>query len=166
MKRRGGDPNWVYDFGTWALFAGIAGARLWEVAFAWDYYGANPTKIVAVWEGGLSIQGAILGGLIAGFVFVRRRGLPFWESADAGAPGILFLLLRMRSHPQRPGTIFLAYVVLYSLGRFALEFLRGDSLRFLGLKAAQVTSLAAIALALFIWQRPRHRPGAAIPAGR
>lgn len=44
----------------------LIGARLYFVAFHWDYYGSHFIDIFKVWEGGLAIHG----GLIAGFIFV------------------------------------------------------------------------------------------------
>jgi phosphatidylglycerol:prolipoprotein diacylglycerol transferase len=44
----------------WAVVAGLIGARLYEVAFNWDYYGRYPAKIIAVWEGGLAMHGGLI----------------------------------------------------------------------------------------------------------
>jgi hypothetical protein len=50
----------------WAVIAGLIGARLYEVAFNWDYYGRYPWKIPAVWEGGLAMHGGIIVGFLTG----------------------------------------------------------------------------------------------------
>lgn len=42
----------------------MIGARLYFVAFHWDYYSHNLIEILKVWEGGLAIHGGILAGLI------------------------------------------------------------------------------------------------------
>jgi len=74
----------------WCLLAGIVGARFWQVFFFdWPYYSAHPGQIVAVWHGGLSIQGGVAGALVAAIIYVRKHGLPFWELADLAAPGLI-----------------------------------------------------------------------------
>ena len=53
-----------YDAVIWAIPLGILGARLYYVAFTLDYYIANPSKILAIWEGGLAIYGGIIAGVL------------------------------------------------------------------------------------------------------
>jgi phosphatidylglycerol---prolipoprotein diacylglyceryl transferase len=72
----------------WAVIAGLIGARLYEVAFNWDYYGRNPAKIIAVWEGGLAIHGGLILGPLVGVWLARRWRLPILKSLDVVAPGI------------------------------------------------------------------------------
>jgi len=79
----------VFDFCFWAVLAGLLGSRLWEVVFTWQDYRANPLSILAIWQGGLSIQGGILGGVIAGYVWTRKEKIPFWTFADLVVPGLL-----------------------------------------------------------------------------
>jgi phosphatidylglycerol:prolipoprotein diacylglycerol transferase len=40
-------------------------------------------EIIAVWHGGMSFHGGLLGAVIAGVLYCRRRGLPVWDVADA-----------------------------------------------------------------------------------
>lgn len=81
------DDKW--SFLTLVLFSGILGGRLYYVAFNWGYYGANPAEIPAIWHGGLAIHGGLIGGTLAGWWWVRRHGVPFWQLADAGAPSVI-----------------------------------------------------------------------------
>jgi phosphatidylglycerol---prolipoprotein diacylglyceryl transferase len=73
----------------------LVGARLAYV-FVYDpsHYAADPLDVLAVWHGGLSFHGALLGMTIAALVFARRHRIPFWTIADtialAGAPGLFF----------------------------------------------------------------------------
>lgn len=46
----------------WVLAIGLIGARVWHVADMWEYYSLNLPQVVAVWQGGLSIWGGLLGG--------------------------------------------------------------------------------------------------------
>src|SRR6266568_4334300 len=72
----------------WAVVTGYLGARLYEVAFNWDYYGRNPWKILAVWEGGLAIHGGFIVGGLVGAWLAARRGLPVLRSLDVAAPSL------------------------------------------------------------------------------
>jgi phosphatidylglycerol:prolipoprotein diacylglycerol transferase len=71
------------------VVGGIVGARLFHVADHLPYYLANPLLIPAVWEGGIAIYGAFLGGLIGGVVAARRARLPIWRLLDVAAPAML-----------------------------------------------------------------------------
>ena len=73
----------------WAVIAGLVGARLYEVIFSWDYYGQYPEKIIAVWEGGLAIHGALIVGPLVGVYLARRWHVPIWRSLDSAAPSIV-----------------------------------------------------------------------------
>jgi len=85
-RDRGLDPGFVPDLAMVLVPAGIIGARLYEVfVLQWPYYSQHPGKILAIWEGGLAIHGAVLGGAIAGAVFMRARRQPFWRWADVVA---------------------------------------------------------------------------------
>lgn len=199
----------VEEFAVFALVAALLGARIWEVAFTWEYYRDHLGEIVAIWNGGISIQGAIAGGALAAVWFSWKKKLSFWDFADTLTPGVVLgqaigrlgscllngdaygkptdsifgityapgspayeafgpvplwpaevfegvwdlaimaIALRLLQKDGRPhGSVFLWYVVLYSAGRFALEFLRADSLQVFGLKAAQLTSVLLGVLAL------------------
>jgi prolipoprotein diacylglyceryl transferase len=73
----------------------LLGARLVYV-FVYDraQYAAHPLDALAIWHGGLSFHGAVLGMVTACVLFARRRHLPFWSVADtlalAGTPGLFF----------------------------------------------------------------------------
>src|SRR5579875_1773385 len=72
------------------LIGGIIGARFWQVFFFdWQYYSQHPGEIIAVWHGGLSIQGGVTGAVIAGGWYIWKHKLDFWELADLVAPGLL-----------------------------------------------------------------------------
>ncbi|MBP2019917.1 phosphatidylglycerol:prolipoprotein diacylglycerol transferase [Symbiobacterium terraclitae] len=85
-RDRGLNAEFVTDLAMVIVPAGILGARLYEVFFLqWPYYSQHPEKILAIWEGGLAIHGALLGGAIAGGIFMRFRRQPFWPWADVAA---------------------------------------------------------------------------------
>lgn len=88
--RRGLDPEFVPDLALWAVPAGVIGARLYEVfVLQWPYYRAHLWEIPMIWHGGLAIHGGVLGGVLVGLWYARRRGQPFLPWADVAAPGLL-----------------------------------------------------------------------------
>jgi phosphatidylglycerol:prolipoprotein diacylglycerol transferase len=77
------------DVVTWVVVGGLIGARLLHVIDRWDWYSANPMQIPMLQNGGLAIEGAILGGALAGIIGARRHGLPVHRLSDAVAPGLV-----------------------------------------------------------------------------
>jgi phosphatidylglycerol---prolipoprotein diacylglyceryl transferase len=73
----------------WAIILGLIGARAWEVIFNWDYYGRFPSKIIAVWEGGLAIHGGLTVGIIAGVILAVRWHVPVLRALDVAAPSVV-----------------------------------------------------------------------------
>lgn len=68
----------------------VLGGRLGYVVFYnLPYYLAHPVQIFAVWEGGMSFHGGMLGAALAGWWYVRQQGIPFYAGSDcifAAAP--------------------------------------------------------------------------------
>ena len=89
-ERRGLDPNAISDLVIWLVVGAIPGARAYYVAFAWDKFQNQPWhKVFAIWEGGIAIHGAIIGGSIAGILFARRNRLSIWRLADLVMPSLI-----------------------------------------------------------------------------
>lgn len=222
-KRRKINPDLIGDLVIWLVIGAIPAARLYYVAFSWSEYAQNPEKIIAIWEGGIAIHGAILGGMVATLLFARLNQVSFWQLTDLVAPSLILgqaigrwgnffnseafgrptnlpwklyippyiLDENGRKIPRRPlgyenfdyfhptflyeslwdlmvfgllltlffqslkgkprlkaGTLFLLYLIGYSLGRFWIEGLRTDSLMLGPLRIAQVISLVGISLGL------------------
>ncbi|MDO4791204.1 MAG: prolipoprotein diacylglyceryl transferase [Buchananella hordeovulneris] len=90
--QRGGDGEVFYDAAIWVVPAGILGGRLYYVlTVPGEYFGANGSllNIVKVWEGGLGIWGAVVGGGLGAWAYLRYRGLRLAPFADALAPGLI-----------------------------------------------------------------------------
>lgn len=88
---RGIDPDEAYTIGLLAVVGGIIGARLLFVAENWSDFENDLGKIFAINEGGISIYGALIGGVLFGLVYAlfRRALVPILPALDAGAPGAL-----------------------------------------------------------------------------
>lgn len=80
----------------WYLVAGmLIGARLFYVlVYGRDEYATHPLEVFAVWRGGLSFHGAIIGMAIAIMLFARRYRFPTLAMTDmvalCGTPGLFF----------------------------------------------------------------------------
>lgn len=77
------------DVLIWGTLFGIIGARLYYVAFEWDYFSAHPGEIIAIWHGGIAIYGGIIGALIGGWIGAKIGKIDFANLLDAGALGLL-----------------------------------------------------------------------------
>ncbi len=98
-RRRGEDPEHVWNILTWALLLGIIGARLYHVFSTptgdyanWAYYRQHPLDIIKFWDGGfrgLGIYGAVIGGVLAIAIYTRRHRLNLLRWLDIPAPGLL-----------------------------------------------------------------------------
>lgn len=71
---------WQASF--WTILFGIIGARLYHVIDYWEIYSKNLPLIFAIWNGGLGIFGALLGGFLAFYIFVtnkKQKALPWLD---------------------------------------------------------------------------------------
>ncbi len=76
-------PVQVDDFLTWATLGVVLGGRLGYVLFYQPaVYLAHPAQIFAVWEGGMSFHGGMLGVAVAIVVFCRRNRIRLLGFAD------------------------------------------------------------------------------------
>jgi phosphatidylglycerol:prolipoprotein diacylglycerol transferase len=73
----------VDDFLLWATLGVILGGRIGYVAFYNPlHYVAHPLEILAVWQGGMSFHGGLVGVIAAIILFCRRKGLPIFALGD------------------------------------------------------------------------------------
>jgi len=109
-KRKRENPDHVWNLLIWCLILGIIGARIYHVLSSpsgasrgFNYYfidqpfttltlfGAAipfPTAL-RIWEGGIGIFGALLGGILAIYIYTQRNNLNVWRWLDNAAPGML-----------------------------------------------------------------------------
>lgn len=82
------------DLFIYLITGSLVGARLFHIIAEYRYYLANPLDIFKIWNGGVWIYGAIIGGLLALFVYLRRfakkgnLAFLFCFMADLLAPGL------------------------------------------------------------------------------
>lgn len=88
-NRRGLPKDTFADLMLWAIPIAIISARIYYVLFEWKYYVQHPSQIIAIWQGGIAIHGALIGSVITTYVFAKKRGLSFWKMADIAAPSII-----------------------------------------------------------------------------
>ncbi|MGO0061797.1 prolipoprotein diacylglyceryl transferase [Brevibacillus fluminis] len=88
-KRAGIDPDHVLNMVVWIIPAAIICARAYYVAFEWEHYKDNLFDVIAVWKGGLAIHGGLIGGLLAGTLYIRKHNLPFFQLADIMMPSVI-----------------------------------------------------------------------------
>ena len=88
-EKRRINPELISDLSIWLVLAAIPGARLYYVAFEWENYAQRPETIIAIWQGGIAIHGAIIGGAIAALIFARINRISFWQLADLVSPALI-----------------------------------------------------------------------------
>ena len=77
----------VEDLLFWGVLGVVIGGRLGYVLFYKPgYYAANPLELLAVWKGGMSFHGGLLGAIAAMLAFARSRGRPWAQVSDLVAP--------------------------------------------------------------------------------
>jgi phosphatidylglycerol:prolipoprotein diacylglycerol transferase len=83
----GMEPRTLEDLVFWGALGAVLGGRLGYVLFYKPaYYLSHPLEIPAVWQGGMSFHGGMLGVIAACWLFCRRSGKPFWPVMDFVAP--------------------------------------------------------------------------------
>ena len=199
-RKKGYSFEMLIDMLILALPLAIICARIYYVAFEWEQYAGDFGKMIAIWEGGLAIYGAVIGALIAVLIFSRWKKVPFGDIVDIGAPCLILgqaigrwgnfvnqeafgnaildpalqwfpygveitrqhtifdtatnswvnctevwhqatffyesmwnllvfvILMLYFKRAKHRGNVFVAYLMLYGLGRFVIEGLRTDSL--------------------------------------
>ncbi|HLC35334.1 MAG TPA: prolipoprotein diacylglyceryl transferase [Anaerolineales bacterium] len=237
-RKAGLDPERVWDCLIWVLLAGVVGARIWhiltppqsmvEAGITTRYYLTHPLDMLAVWRGGLGIPGAVIGGVLALFIYSRKHHLSFGAWVDVAAPavalgqaigrwgnfinqelygkpsdlpwairiapenrlpgfesferfhplflyeslwnfinlGVLLAISAKYRERLLAGDLFLIYLIIYSVGRFFLEFLRLDPSPVAGIDINQLAmAVVALASAVILFLRHRRKVAPATPAG-
>ena len=93
LARKGYDGALALDALFFVVPLGLIGARVYHVITDYDLYDGNPHSffpgVFEIWNGGLGIYGAVIGGFLGLLLFARLRGINPLVLADAAAPGLI-----------------------------------------------------------------------------
>ena len=78
----------IIDLAPYLIIFGIIGARLYYCVLDYDFYLRFPTEIAAIRHGGISIHGAILGGILGAYIFSKRHNISFFKLCDCTSIGL------------------------------------------------------------------------------
>lgn len=87
-KRYNISQDEVYNLGFYTIIFALIGARAFSVILDFSFYLQHPSQIIAVWNGGLSIHGGIVGGVLTMLVYAHRKRQNVWRWMDVAVPGL------------------------------------------------------------------------------
>jgi phosphatidylglycerol:prolipoprotein diacylglycerol transferase len=100
-RRRGENPDRIWDALVYVVIAGIVGARIYHILSTpagcapevpmcgWPWYQNHPLDMLLIWNGGLGIFGAIVAGGLVVLLYTRRNKLSLARYLDIAAPGLI-----------------------------------------------------------------------------
>lgn len=80
------DYDSVLDYAFGAIIFGFLCARIYYVIFRWDYYISYPAEMIQIWNGGIAIYGGIIGAVLYGVYYTKKKKISFWNFADLLIP--------------------------------------------------------------------------------
>lgn len=86
--RLGEDQDEIINLSFYILIAAIAGSRLFYVATNPEAFLQYPLEILKIWKGGLVFYGGFITALIVGLIYLKKKGMPIWKTADIIAPSL------------------------------------------------------------------------------
>ena len=183
----GVEPDRMVDMFMFALPISVVFARVFFVIVEWDTFRNDLLGMFRIWEGGITIYGAVVGAVLTLIVYCAVKKYSFWQWIDFACvylpfaqaigrwgnffnqelygtnttlpwgmtgsliqawpnPGVdgslpvhptflyeslwnllvFAILLAFRPRSRKRGQVFGAYLFLYSIGRFGMEFIRTD----------------------------------------
>ena len=170
----------VLDIAIWMLPIGVIGARVYYVIFNLDYY-TTLSSMLDIRSGGLAIHGGLIFSIITVYIICRRKKIDPFNVFDLFIPTVALaqsigrwgnyfngeahggptdlpwgiLVDGVKVHPTflyESIWCLLLFIALYSVERFFVESLRTDSLMIGPFKQAQVISLFAIVIGIFLYR--------------
>ena len=88
-KKQGLTKEFISDLIFYTLIIGILGARVYYCVFNLDYYLANPSEILKIYNGGLAIHGGVIAGLIFVYFYTKKKNVSFIKILDIVAPAVI-----------------------------------------------------------------------------
>ena len=83
------DKDVIFDLSFILIISGLIGARIYDIFLEFPYYLKNPIDIFKIWQGGLAIHGAIIGGLIGAWIFFTKNKVKnYWQIISIITPGL------------------------------------------------------------------------------
>jgi phosphatidylglycerol:prolipoprotein diacylglycerol transferase len=87
QPRSGWQPAEVGDLVFYIALGVILGGRLGYILFYnLEYYLEHPLEVIAIWRGGMAFHGALIGVIVAVWLYARRTGRRFFAVTDFAAP--------------------------------------------------------------------------------
>lgn len=183
-KRKGVDEDVLDGLAIWAVLFGLLGAKLLFYITSWKEIMADPS-ILWKFTDGFVVYGGIIGGILGGYLYAKRKKISFVKYADLVLPSValaqgfgrigcllagccyglqtdgafcivfkdsdfapnnvpllptqiissvldfahFFVLIWIARKVKKDGVVASLYLIFYSIGRFILEFFRGDLIR-------------------------------------
>ncbi len=183
-KRKGLDEDVLDGLAIWAVLFGLLGAKLLFYITSWKEIMADPS-ILWKFTDGFVVYGGIIGGILGGYLYAKRKKISFVKYADLVLPSValaqgfgrigcllagccyglqtdgafcivfkdsdfapnnvpllptqiissvldfahFFVLIWIARKVKKDGVVASLYLIFYSIGRFILEFFRGDLIR-------------------------------------
>lgn len=88
-KRFGINKEFMTNLFFYIIIFAIIGARLYYVAFNWDYYSTHINEIIRIWEGGLAIHGGVILGLLFTIFYTKKYKVPIFRILDIIVVGLI-----------------------------------------------------------------------------
>ena len=88
-KKQGLPKEFISDLIFYTLIIGILGARVYYCVFNLDYYLANPSEILKIYNGGLAIHGGVIAGFIFVYFYTKKKNVSFIKILDIIAPAVI-----------------------------------------------------------------------------
>lgn len=82
----------VWDLLFYVIVGLLIGSRLLLLFWDPDIYLYHPLELIKIWEGGMSFHGGLLGGIVGGFLYCKKKQKNFWQVADIISVPAMFAL--------------------------------------------------------------------------
>lgn len=83
------NPDVIYDISPSIIIGAILSARIYYCILSYGYYSKHLIEIPQIWHGGISMHGAIIGGLICGIIYAKKHKLPILKLCDIFSYGLV-----------------------------------------------------------------------------
>lgn len=88
-KKQGISSDWILDIVLIGTPTAVIFARIYYCVFSWEKYADEPWKVFYIWEGGIAIYGAIIGAVLAAYIYCRVKKLDWRKIFDVCIVGVI-----------------------------------------------------------------------------